>query len=186
MLDPQAILPELPRPLRRTEYEQLAESGAFEDERVELLRGVIVRMTPPRPPHDATIERLTELFVLRLSSRARVRIQGSFAAGDDSQPQPDIAVVERRDHDDAHPDAAFLIVEVADASLRKDRGAKAEIYAAAGVPEYWVVDVNGKLIEVSTAPADGVYGSVSVYRTGERIRLSAFDDVEVAVDEIVR
>src|SRR5688572_1840129 len=121
VLDPREIQPETVRPLRRREYEKLAELGLFEGERIELIEGAIVRMSPHGPAHDSTIDRLTELLVIALRGRARVRVQGAFAASDDSEPEPDVAVIPPRDYDDAHPTEAWLIIEVADTSLAKDR-----------------------------------------------------------------
>jgi Uma2 family endonuclease len=175
------------RPLRRVEYERLGQEGFFdEDERVELLEGVIVQMSPRGTRHDAAIERLNRLFVLALSDRAVVRPQLAYAASDISEPEPDLAVVSAGDHDREHPTEAFLLIEVADSSLSKDRRVKSRIYAAAHVPEYWVVDVTAGTIEVSTQPGDQGYGDVRVARSGEKIRLQSFPDVEIAVSDIIR
>src|SRR5262245_31776495 len=107
----------------------MAELGLFADERVELLYGVIVRMTPKSPPHDSGIDTLTELLVLALHGKATIRVQNAFAASDHSEPEPDLAVVPKADYSRAHPTAAWLIVEVAHSSLRTDRGVKAKLYA---------------------------------------------------------
>jgi Uma2 family endonuclease len=175
------------RPLRRVEYERLVEEGFFdEDEKIELLEGVIVQMTPQGLGHAASIEELTHLLVLALATRARVRVQLPFAASDVSEPEPDVAVVPPADPRRSHPESAFLLIEVAESSLGKDRRVKTRIYATAGVPEYWVVDVSGRSIEVRTDPGDGVYRQVRVVRPGEAIRLQAFPDVEIAVSDVVR
>ena len=91
-LDPRSIEPERIRPLRRVEYERLVREGAFEDERVELLFGQLVVMSPTDPSHDTSVTVLTRVLVTRLGDRASVRTQCSFAASDDSEPLPDIAV----------------------------------------------------------------------------------------------
>jgi len=172
--------------LRRVEYERLGQEGFFDDdERVELLEGVIVQMSPRGTRHDAAIERLNRFFVLALADRAVVRPQLAYAASDISEPEPDLAIVAAGDHDLAHPAEAFLLIEVADSSLSKDRRVKGRIYAAAGVPEYWVVDVTAGAIEVSTNPAGDAYGETRVARRGESIRLQAFPDVEIAVSDVV-
>ena len=80
MLDPQELAPEIPRLLKRWEFERMLEVGIFEDERVELLRGVVVRMTPPSPPHDATLQRLTRLLVRAVGERGWVRVGSAWAA----------------------------------------------------------------------------------------------------------
>lgn len=175
------------RPLRRVEYDRLVDQGFFdEDEKIELLDGVIVQMTPQGLGHAASIEELTHLLVLALSTRARVRVQLPFAASDISEPEPDLAVVPPADSRRSHPEEAFLLIEVAESSLRKDRRVKTRIYAAAGVPEYWVVDVSGRTIEVRTDPGEDKYQQVRVARAGETIRLQSFPDVEIAVSDVIR
>jgi Uma2 family endonuclease len=184
--DPVHIPSEGRRPLRRREYERLVDAGAFENERIELLYGVLLRMSPHGPPHDATIEQLTELFVGIFRGRARVRVQSAFAASDESEPEPDIAIVPLGDYSREHPTKAHLIVEVAASSLPVDRGVKARLYAECGVPEYWVVNVVDGLIEVHAAVVRGAYTRVTPFRRGESIRLIEFGDVEIAVADVLR
>src|SRR6266550_155246 len=130
MLDPAFLAPEAPRRLRRSEYDELVASGAFEDERVELLRGVIVSMSPNNPPHASPVQLLGQLLIPALLGRATVRIQLPIVAVDESEPEPDVAIVPLGDHARAHPDRAMLIIEVAESSLRKDRLVKGPLYAA--------------------------------------------------------
>ena len=177
---------EVLRPLRRAEYDQLIRLGAFRDERIELLDGTLVQMSPIGPPHCATIDRLNALLSAAFVAKARVRIQGSFAAGDLSEPEPDVAVVPLADYDDAHPDRAHLIVEVAESSLAKDRGRKARLYAECLVPEYWVVNLVNRSVEVHCEPMSGSYQLVTVYERGSRIALREFPEVVLAVDEFVK
>jgi Uma2 family endonuclease len=177
--------PEATRPLRRVEFEKLAELGAFDDERVELLYGSLIAMSPQGPAHDFAIQKLTRVLVLMLGDRADVRIQSSFAAGDHSEPQPDVAVVPRGDYGAAHPAEALLIIEVADTSLKKDRTLKARLYAERGVSEYWVVDLRGAVVEVHTEIVNGAYARVTPYRSGAVIRLQRFDGVAVPVAEFL-
>ncbi len=174
------------RPIRRAEYERMVETGVFGDDRIVLLYGMIVRMTPHGPPHDATLSRLARLLERAIPPSAEVRIQCSFAASDGSEPEPDVAVVPHRDYDEAHPSQAFLIVEVAHSSLAIDRGAKARLYAECGVPEYWVVDVVGRCVEVHAEPLDGAYCSIVKRDRGEAIELIALAGVRVEIDRFVR
>jgi Uma2 family endonuclease len=173
------------RPLRRAEYDQLIALGAFADEHIELLDGSLVQMSPIGPPHSETVSTLAELFSVALKGKARVRSQNPFAAGDLSEPEPDVAVVPLADYYDAHPARAHLIVEVAESSLAVDRGRKARLYAECRVPEYWVVDVVGRNVEVYTEPVSGVYQHVTVYEPGSRIRLQEFPELEVRVDDFL-
>jgi len=163
----------------------MASLGLFEGERVELLYGLIVRMPPKGPPHESGIERLSELLLPRLIGRAKVRIQLSFAASDGSQPEPDVALVPMGDYRKDHPKTAHLLIEVADSSLEVDRGEKAQLYAECGVPEYWIVNLRDDLVEVHSDIVNGVYRRVQPYRRGDRLRIAAFPDVEIAVDAIL-
>lgn len=186
MIEPYRLSPEAVRPLRRVEYERLVLLGCFENERVELLYGTVVRMSPHGAPHDAVVQRLTRLLVPALLGRADVRVQSAFAAADSSEPEPDVAVVPPGDYDEAHPSAAWLIIEVAASSLTLDRGIKARLYAESCVPEYWVVNLPDRLIEVHSEPVGGAYTRVTPFRPGEAIRLGRFPDVEVPVASVLR
>jgi Uma2 family endonuclease len=186
VLDPAEIAPETPRQIRRAEYERMVESGFFDGERVELLYGVIVQMSPHGPDHDDALDRLAQELLGRLAGRARVRVQSGFAASDGSEPEPDIAVVPPGDYALAHPDVAWLIAEVAKSSLAKDRGPKARLYAESGVGEYWVVNLVDRWIEVHTEPRDALYRSIRRCLPGDVIRLEKLDGVEVAVSNILR
>ncbi len=180
------LAPERVRPLKRTEYEAMVAAGLFEDERVELLEGVIVEMSPQSPSHAAAIQRIDRILQRLIGERASIRVQMPFVAGVLSLPEPDVAVVPPDDYERAHPAEALLVIEVPDSSLRKDRRLQAEIYARAGVPEYWVVGLVDGLVEVHTEPSGGAYGRVTTVRRGESIRPIALPDVAIAVDDIVR
>jgi Uma2 family endonuclease len=178
--------PERVRPLRRAEYERLVAEGAFDDERVELLGGVIVEMSPRDPRHDFAIERLNARLVELARGRASVRPQLSFVASDDSVPEPDLALVPVADYGAAHPTSALLVIEVSNASLRKDRSIKSEIYARAGVPEYWVVDLAGRCVEVRTEPRDGGYATLVTARPGDALALRCLDGAEIEIGDFLR
>jgi len=163
----------------------MVELGLFDSERIELLYGVIVRMSPKGAPHDSAIDRLTEWLVTALAGRATVRIQNAFAASDGSEPEPDVAVVPRGDYRAEHPSRALLIIEVADSSLETDRGVKARLYAECGVEEYWIVNVRDGLVEVHSEIVRGSYARVLPYRAGSKVRLTQFPDVELAVSDLL-
>jgi Uma2 family endonuclease len=177
---------EVIRPLRRVEYDQLVALGAFQDERIELLDGALVAMSPIGAAHDSTVQKLTRLLVLALEGRAAVRCQSSFAALEFSEPEPDFAVVPPGDYDLDHPSEAYLIIEVAESSLAKDRGKKLRLYASCAIPEYWVVNLPERCIEVYTRPTPAAYAAVERYERGQSIRLVAFPDVAFAVAEILK
>jgi len=179
-----SIEPELFRPLKRSEYDRMVELGLFQDERVELIRGVLVKMSPQRAPHASTVERLTELLVMLLRGRFRVRIQSPLALSDDSEPEPDAAVVPLGDYDTEHPTTALLVIEVSDSSLRQDRG-KAAVYASAGIGEYWIVNLAARTIEVHSSPEGDRYAEIRTLREADTLRPVALPDVTIAVSEIL-
>ncbi|WP_394849342.1 Uma2 family endonuclease [Pendulispora brunnea] len=185
-LDLREIPLERQRRLRRVEYEQLVELGVFKDERVELLYGVVVKMSPIGPPHNNAVARLNELLVLALVGRGvELRPQSSFAASDDSEPEPDFTLVPRGDYRTAHPAQAYLVIEVAQSSLKDDRAVKARLYAEAGVPEYWIVNLVDQVVEVHRKPASGRYESITIVRAGESLDIEQFPDVRISVDAIL-
>jgi Uma2 family endonuclease len=175
------------RPLLRKEYDHLVELGAFDSERVELLNGYIVRMTPQRAPHASVVQRLTRRLIaeLDLPGKASVRCQLPLALTVDSEPEPDLAIVPSGDYELEHPRTASWVIEVADRAIDRGRIEKAGIYAAALVPEYWVINVARREIEVRTEPADGAYMRVTPYRLGESVSPRAFPELALAIDEIM-
>jgi Uma2 family endonuclease len=139
------------------EYLRMVEEGILRrDERVELIDGQIVAMSPQGPVHSAVVARIDQILQkLFPAERFCVRIQSTMVAGDDSAPEPDVAVVAGRceEHERQLPRTAVLVVAVADASLRLDRGRKSELYGRAGVPEYWIVDIADRVVEVRREPS---------------------------------
>jgi Uma2 family endonuclease len=167
MLDPAEIARARIRPLRRREYDQLIELGAFQDEPIQLLRGQLVEMSPQGEEHADALSWLCHRLSRGLDlEHWEVRPQVPFAATDDSEPEPDIMVTRRRRRR-GHPKIAELVIEVSNTSLLIDRTIKRSIYADAKVPEYWIVDVNARVIEVFTNPKSGDYAKVvEVDRSG--------------------
>jgi Uma2 family endonuclease len=179
-----SIEPELFRSLKRSEYDRLVELGVFDDERIELIRGRLVKMSPQHAPHASTVQKLNELLITRLRGRFTVRIQSPLALSDDSEPEPDVAVVLLGDYEAEHPRAALLLIEVAETTLRKDR-AKGAVYATAGVGEYWLVNLNDQTVEVYASPNGDRYDEVRTLRTGDVLRPAALPDIAIAVAEIL-
>lgn len=164
MFDPSVLAPERVRAVSAAEYERLVRQGWFLDERIELLRGALVEMSPQGPPHA----RITAWFAQRLSKalpfeRWEVHAHSPFAATADSVPEPDVSVAPRGRR---RQRGSVLLIEVSDSSLRKDQQLKSEIYAEAGVPEYWIVDVKRKAVEVLTEPTADGYRCVELRTTG--------------------
>jgi len=174
------------RPLRRVEYERLVAEGLFGDERIELLGGVIVEMSPQDPRHAATVQRLTAILARLADGHALLRAQLSFGASPDSMPQPDIALVPPGDYDGAHPEIALLLIEVANTSLRKDRLLKTELYARAAVGEYWIVNLPDRCVEVHREPRDGSFTNVTLAHSGDTLSIAALGGAAIAVDDFLR
>ncbi len=181
MFDPDLIGPQRPVRLTRAQYDAIVSAGLFEDQRVELLEGVIVSMGPIDPPHASPVELLTEILVPALLGRARVRIQMPIVAAGESEPEPDLAVVPLDDHSRAHPSSAHLVIEVAYSSIRKDRLVKAPLYARSGFREYWIVNVPAGVVEVHRGPSPDGWASITRHGAGETLRPEAFPDVAVAI-----
>lgn len=185
MMDVDEVLPEIGtyRPLRRVEYHALADF--FEDERVELLFGVVVPMVPTDPAHDTSQFRIQRVIARQVGDRAEVRANCSFAASEISEPMPDIFVTPNGNYWDEHPDRAFLVVEVARSSLRRDRSVKTKLYGLAHVDEYWIVNHVDRVVEVHRDPHEGTWRQVSLHHPRESIAMLAFPDVTIAVSDIL-
>jgi Uma2 family endonuclease len=178
------IAPELIRPLKRAEYDRMIELGLFDNERVELIRGVLVKMSPQRAPHASTVQKLDRLLNARAQGRFSVRIQLPLALSDDTEPEPDAAVVELGDYEIEHPRTALLIIEVADTTLKTDR-AKIAVYASAGIPEYWIVNLGARSVEVYASPDGDRYAEARTLRAADVLRPATLIDVAFAVAEIL-
>jgi Uma2 family endonuclease len=170
------------------DYERMIAEGRFEpreEHHVELLEGEIVSMSPINPGHSNAVRELNEWSVLN-APLAEVQIQGQDPVGIpelDSVPQPDLVWIRRGKYRRKRPKSADvrLLVEVADTSLAQDRGRKARIYAEAGVPDYWIVNLRDECIEVHRDPLGDTYRSMTVFRSGEVIPLLAFPTIAFPV-----
>lgn len=156
----------------------------LDDERTELLHGTLVETSPNNPPHASPIQALNMLLVA-LAGRAIVRVQLPLVAADESEPEPDIAVVPTGDYRRGHPRKAQLVIEVAVVSVTQDRQVEAPLYAASRFPEYWLVDVRARRVEVYRAPRRGAYTQVTHHGRRDLLRPLAFDDVAIRVGDFV-
>ncbi len=146
-----------PLPLHRLDldaYNRIVASGALEDRRVELLEGLIAEMSPQSTAHAEAIMLLTRHFA---NAKAWVRVQLPLEVAPDSEPEPDIALVAERPPRGEHPRTALLVIEVATSSQRVDREVKGRLYARAGVPTYWLIDVPARTVEVYDGPRQRGY-----------------------------
>ena len=173
-----------------TEYAQMGQAGIFaEDDRLELIDGEIVEMTPIGGRHAACVKGLNRLFSRGLGDAALVSIQDPVHLGEYSEPQPDVALLRPRADRYAAghptPDAIFLIVEVAETSSTFDRRVKLPLYARSRVPEVWLVDLAKETVTVYCDPAAAGYRTAQTLRRGETLSPLAFPDLELAVDDIL-
>jgi Uma2 family endonuclease len=155
---------DLPRRHRLTveDYYRMAEVGILDHEaRVELIEGEIIDMAPPGSPHAAAVHRLAEILIRALNGRANVLVQNPVRLSNFSEPQPDIALLKRRDDfysaNHPRPEDVLLIVEVAASSLAYDRNRKLPLYARHGIPEMWLVDLEHRRLSRHRAPQHGAY-----------------------------
>lgn len=147
--------PSGPRPLLWTcdEFHRFGDLGVFEGRGAMLIEGVILEQGPMNPPHAITLELATDAVRGAFGPGWRTRVQMPLVLGLHTDPIPDIAVVPGRPRDQiTHPTTAAMVVEAADSSLRFDTTEKLGLYAAAGIPEYWVIDINGKQLLVFRGP----------------------------------
>jgi len=171
------------------EYERMGQVGIFnDDDRVELLDGEIVNMTPIGPVHAGAINRVAELLFQRLAGHAMVIVQNPLRLAPYSEPQPDIVVARRRDdyYQLGHPtaDDVWLVIEVADSSLHLDRTIKVPLYAYARISEVWLIDLAGRAVTAYTEPDDGGYGAVRIARPGDSLTPCMIPDLTITVSEI--
>lgn len=171
-------------------YFGLVDDGILQPEdAVELLEGVVVAVAPQSVRHAAAGSRAGEALRAAIRGRATIREEKPLVLRPYSAPEPDVCVVRGTipDYDHAHPDTALLVVEVADSSLVQDRLTKSRIYAAAGIPEYWILNLRDDCVEVHRAPDPDrrLYTDRHVARRGERLTLVAFPDAAVAVDDLL-
>jgi hypothetical protein len=188
MLDAQDISPDRIRPLKRSEYAELGRSGAFDDERVELLRGLVVTKSRISVRRAKVTTWLSRFLCTHLPESFEIAPGLPFAASDESEPEPDMAIVIADPARADHPHQALLIMEFSDSSLRKDRNVKLPIYAEAGVPEYWIfnLSVAGDLsVEVYTDPSATGYATSVVHRDGDVLRPKHVP-IEIAVAVLPR
>jgi Uma2 family endonuclease len=177
------------RRLTADEYQRMIRVGILRDgERVELLDGEMYQMAAQASPHVACVMRLNRRFVVALGDRALVSAQGAMRLSAYSEPEPDIAVLRYRDdfYEGAlpQPGDVFLVIEVANSSLRHDRDRKLPLYAAGGVSEVWIVDLRGRRVLAYREPTPDGYRQNIAYTEGASISPLAFPDLVIGWEDI--
>jgi Uma2 family endonuclease len=184
MFDLLALRPDRPRRLRRTEYMRLVDAGVFEGESVELLYGQLVTMSPQGDPHINVSADIAAMLIRQLGEKYRVRSHSGLGLWTHSCPEPDVSVVEMTELR-AAPRTAFLVVEVAQTSHAKDRIIKAPLYAQAGIPNYWLVDLERLAVDVHTQPQGRRYGKVRTLTRRDTLRAVGLPRVAIPVARIL-
>ena len=189
-----AQLPLTVRRWRRDEYDRLVDLGLFADEPLELIGGQLIVAEPKGEYHSSAVNAAEYAVRAVLPPGWIVRCQLPVSLDDESSPEPDIVVAPGRpaDYRDAHPVRPPLAIEVSDSSLAFDRQQKGSLFARGGLPDYWIVNLVERVVEVYRDPvADGsaVFGwrycSVVVRGPGDRVVPLAFPDVQIAVSELL-
>ncbi|MCI0463479.1 MAG: Uma2 family endonuclease [Gemmataceae bacterium] len=180
--------PVVPRPLRWTcaEFHRFGDMGLFEGRRAMLIDGVILEEGPRNPPHAITLELVQEAIRIAFGAGWRIRGQSPLVLGQDTDPEPDLAVIPGTPRGSAgHPTTADLVVEVADSSLDFDTNEKRLLYARAAIREYWVVDINGRRLLVYRDPRAGDYATQQTFGPAEVVSPLAVPSATVRVADLL-
>lgn len=171
----------------RSEYDRLIALGVFVDEKIELLRGQLVTMSPEGWDHAEIGNWLLRRLVRTLGDEFEIRHASPFAANDDSEPEPDLFIGRTEPGRRAHPSHPLLLIEVSNSSIRKDRKIKRALYAEIGVPEYWIIDITRgvPVVEVYTEPSVQGYARMVTLRDGDVLR-PLHVPIELAVADLPR
>lgn len=173
------------------EYHAMAETGILrEEDRVELVEGEIIAMSPIGVRHMACVNLLTDVFNYHFRGAAIVSVQNAVRLNNQSEPEPDVVLLKYRDDYYAQqmPTAVdvLLLVEVADSTVPYDRSVKRPLYARAGITEYWLINLVDNSIEIHRQPQDGVYQEMRTYYKDDVVTAVAFSDTEFKVTDLIR
>ena len=172
------------------EYHAMAEAGILtEDDRVELIDGVIIEMPPLGSRHIGGVNGFTRELSATVGRRAVVQVQSSVRLDDGTEPRPDLALLRERvdlySSSVAGPEDVLLLIEVSDGSVDYDRSEKLPRYARAGIPEVWLAILPERVIESHTEPTGGRFTQVRTFRSGDTISPACFPDIALSVDDIL-
>lgn len=171
------------------EYHQLADVGILkEDDQVELIQGEIIQMSPIGPKHAGNLDRLVRFLTLLLKESAIVRPQNPVRLSNISEPEPDIAILRPREdfYTSAHPgpEDVLLVIELSETTLQYDQEVKLPLYAAAGIPEYWIVDLQANRVLVYRDASGEQFLNIKTYQQGEIIN-SAVLPQSISVEDLL-
>jgi Uma2 family endonuclease len=171
------------------EYYRMAEAGILGEGRVELIEGVIVEMAAMGSRHAACVDRLNQHLNRLSGGKALVRVQSPIRLDDDSEPEPDLALLKPREdfYSSEHPGPGdiLLIIEVSDTSAEYDVEIKLPLYARAGIPETWLVNLATETIEVHSGPASDGYRKTLRAKRGEKLESNSVSGLKVAAEDVL-
>ncbi len=173
------------------EYHRMGEAGILhEDDRVELIDGELIDMAPIGQDHAATVNRLTRALVMAFGEQAIVSVQNPVRLNRFNEPRPDFAVFRPRADfyatgERPGPADTLLVIEVADSSLRYDRGVKLPLYARSGIPEVWIVDLRRRMVDVHRAPGEDGYATVETHGPDDTMTLVLAPEIAVGLRQIL-
>jgi len=172
------------------EYYRMYESGVFANgERVELIRGEIIKMAAIGRRHAACVDYCNFMFAKKLGANVIIRIQNPLSLDNTSEPEPDVMLLRYKDdfYRSGHPQPSdvLLLIEVADTTIDSDRELKIPLYAEDGIIEVWLIDINNACIEVYRHPTEQGYQDMQKFYHGQNLSILAFPDLSITVDEIL-
>ena len=172
------------------EYHRLVHAGILcEDDRVELIRGEVLEMSPIGPRHSAAVLRATNKLTRLVGDHAIVGVQGSIRLDEYNEPQPDICLLRPKDDfyasGHAGPSDIFLIVEMADSSLEYDQSVKMQLYAETVIPEYWIADIRNDCLIAYSDPAQSTYRTVRTLARGSMLAPALLPECAIPVDVLL-
>jgi Uma2 family endonuclease len=172
------------------DYHAMVEAGVLkEDERVELIEGEIIEMSPIGKLHASCVKRLMALFFRRIGEQATISVQDPVQASSFSEPQPDVALLKYREDFYAarhpRPKDILLVIEVADSTIDYDREVKMPLYARARIPQAVLVDLSSDVVEVYAKPVRGKYTQAQTLKRGQSLKIQKLPNMKLTVDEIL-
>ena len=174
------------------EYYKMAELGFFHNKRVELIEGKIIEMAPMKSSHATSVSLASEILRERFDKNFCVRSQLPLSFSEINEPEPDVAIVRGtiRDFSVAHPKTAELVVEISDATLRYDRTEKMNLYAKNKIPDYWIVNIKNRCVEIYRRPIQDkklgfVYTEINIFTEKDTVSPLAAPEVKVKVKDLL-
>ena len=172
------------------EYHRMGDAGILTvNEHLELIEGEILKKVPITSRHAASVRRSSQKFTNVVHGRAIVSVQNPVALNDVSEPEPDLAILKRRDdfyaRSHPRPPDILLVIEIAETSVAYEREAKLPVYAGSGVQEVWLADIPAETVTAHTEPANGMYRTVRTYRHGDSMTPLHFPDLSIEVVSIL-